>query len=194
VVTIRPQVPSLTTVIQVLGPPYSEKEWVSFETQLEQYPADRLLSGRTIASDDLAAYFHTGGTTGSPKHENASVLVPWPQIPMMAWANGLSHRLAQQMVWQPYRTANTIMREALQMSPTAFWGPFVSLQKQRRHILYGYSPQVLPRLKDWDDFIHITGYWFLEPPTPRNAQRGERTRSDFREAGGVDITHHICYY
>jgi fatty-acyl-CoA synthase len=67
VVTIRPQVPSLTTVIQVLGPPYSEKEWVSFETQLEQYPADRLLSGRTIASDDLAAYFHTGGTTGSPK-------------------------------------------------------------------------------------------------------------------------------
>ena len=67
VVTIRPQVPSLSTVIQVLGPPDPEKEWVSFETQLEQYPADRLLSGRTIASDDLAAYFHTGGTTGSPK-------------------------------------------------------------------------------------------------------------------------------
>jgi fatty-acyl-CoA synthase len=67
VVTIRPQVPSLTTVIQVLGPPRPDAEWVSFETQLEQYPADRLLSGRSIASDDLAAYFHTGGTTGSPK-------------------------------------------------------------------------------------------------------------------------------
>jgi len=67
VVTIRPQVPSLSTVIQVLGPPDPEKECVHFETQLEQYPADRLLSGRTIASDDLAAYFHTGGTTGSPK-------------------------------------------------------------------------------------------------------------------------------
>ena len=67
VVTIRSQVPSLTTVIQVLGSPHPEKEWLSFETQLEQYPADRLLSGRTIASDDLAAYFHTGGTTGTPK-------------------------------------------------------------------------------------------------------------------------------
>jgi len=66
VVTIRPQVPSLTTVIQVLGPARPEKEWLSFETQLEQYQASRL-SGRTIASDDLAAYFHTGGTTGSPK-------------------------------------------------------------------------------------------------------------------------------
>jgi len=67
VVTIRPQVPSLSTVIQVLGPPDPEKEWVHFETQLEQYPADRLLSERTIASGDIAAYFATGGTTGSPK-------------------------------------------------------------------------------------------------------------------------------
>jgi fatty-acyl-CoA synthase len=67
VVAIRPEVPSLTTVIQVLGQPHPEKEWLSFETYLEQYPADRLLSGRTIASDDYAAYFHTGGTTGTPK-------------------------------------------------------------------------------------------------------------------------------
>ncbi|HEX6556843.1 MAG TPA: acyl-CoA synthetase [Ktedonobacteraceae bacterium] len=67
VVAIRPEVPSLTTVIQVLGQPHPEKEWLSFETHLEQYPADRLLSGRTITSDDLAAYFHTGGTTGTPK-------------------------------------------------------------------------------------------------------------------------------
>ncbi len=67
VVAIRPEVPSLTTVIQVLGQPHPEKEWLPFETYLEQYPADRLLSGRTIASDDYAAYFHTGGTTGTPK-------------------------------------------------------------------------------------------------------------------------------
>jgi fatty-acyl-CoA synthase len=67
VVTIRPEVPSLTTVIQVLGTPHPEQEWLSFETQLEQYPADRLLSGRSIALEDLAAYFHTGGTTGTPK-------------------------------------------------------------------------------------------------------------------------------
>jgi len=67
VVTIRPEVPSLSTVIQVLGSPDPEQGWMHFETQLEQYPADRLLSGRTIASGDLAAYFATGGTTGSPK-------------------------------------------------------------------------------------------------------------------------------
>jgi fatty-acyl-CoA synthase len=67
VVAIRPEVPSLTTVIQVLGAPHPDKEWLSFEMELEQYPSDRLLSGRSIASEDLAAYFHTGGTTGTPK-------------------------------------------------------------------------------------------------------------------------------
>lgn len=64
---IRHQVPSLTTVIQVLGEPNPEEKSVLFDTQLEQYPADRLQSGRNIASEDIAAYFHTGGTTGAPK-------------------------------------------------------------------------------------------------------------------------------
>ena len=54
-------------MIQVLGQPHPEKEWLPFETYLEQYPADLVLSGRTIASDDYAAYFHTGGTRGTPK-------------------------------------------------------------------------------------------------------------------------------
>jgi UDP:flavonoid glycosyltransferase YjiC (YdhE family) len=31
-------------------------------------------------------------------------------------------------------------------------------------LLYGYSAHVLPRPTDWGDFIHVTGYWFLEPP------------------------------
>jgi UDP:flavonoid glycosyltransferase YjiC (YdhE family) len=60
------------------------------------------------------------------------------------------------------------------MPPAKFWGPFAALQQQKRTpvsngltvqtILYGYSPQVLPPPKDWGDCIHVTGYWFLEPP------------------------------
>ena len=38
-----------------------------FQAQLETQPNDRLISGRSIKADDVAAYFHTGGTTGSPK-------------------------------------------------------------------------------------------------------------------------------
>jgi sterol 3beta-glucosyltransferase len=30
--------------------------------------------------------------------------------------------------------------------------------------LYAYSPQVLPKPPDWEDFHHVTGYWFLDSP------------------------------
>lgn len=40
---------------------------LDFHRMLEKYPGDRLVSGRKISADDIAAYFHTGGTTGTPK-------------------------------------------------------------------------------------------------------------------------------
>ncbi len=40
---------------------------LDFESTVRKYPGDRLLSGRSIQPDDIAAYFHTGGTTGRPK-------------------------------------------------------------------------------------------------------------------------------
>jgi fatty-acyl-CoA synthase len=39
----------------------------SFGELIRQQPWDRLVSGRSISSTDVAAYFHTGGTTGTPK-------------------------------------------------------------------------------------------------------------------------------
>jgi fatty-acyl-CoA synthase len=49
------------------------------------YPADRLSSQRRIGGDELAGYFHTGGTTGTPKlvrHTHANQVY-------QAWAVGL---------------------------------------------------------------------------------------------------------
>ena len=42
--------------------------------------------------------------------------------------------------------------------------PFAALEQPGRTILYGYSPLVLPPPTDWGDSVHVTGYWFLEPP------------------------------
>ncbi len=39
----------------------------SFGELIRQQPSDRLVSGRKISGSDIAAYFHTGGTTGTPK-------------------------------------------------------------------------------------------------------------------------------
>ncbi|OGX88014.1 acyl-CoA synthetase [Hymenobacter glacialis] len=55
------------------------KRVVDFYDLLKNAPATRLDTGRTIAPDDAACYFHTGGTTGTPKvaalsHRNLTVI------------------------------------------------------------------------------------------------------------------------
>jgi sterol 3beta-glucosyltransferase len=100
----------------------------------------------------------------TPTREFASVLSPLPQTQLPSWANSLSHRLTQQMMWQTFRAADTkARRQVLQISPASFWGPFAALQRDRQTILYGYSQHVIPFPKDWDDSKHVTGYWFLQP-------------------------------
>ena len=63
---IRDQVPSLEAVLTV-GQPVEGEGIFDFDTLLAEQPADHLVSGRDIQSEDVAAYFHTGGTTGAPK-------------------------------------------------------------------------------------------------------------------------------
>ena len=40
---------------------------LDFDETIAACPADHLESGRVIAADDIASYFHSGGTTGTPK-------------------------------------------------------------------------------------------------------------------------------
>lgn len=55
-----------------------------FQRLVAEQPDDRLVSGRDIRGDDVAAYFHTGGTTGAPKlamHTHANqVFTAWASV------------------------------------------------------------------------------------------------------------------
>ena len=53
--------------MQVDGTDDSASEIYSFSNLIKEQPSDKLVSGRQISSDQIAAYFHTGGTTGTPK-------------------------------------------------------------------------------------------------------------------------------
>ena len=64
---IRKEIPSLKWVVRVMGPSDEAEGIVGFEEKVEQYAADRLTFDRTIAPDDIASLYHTGGTTGRPK-------------------------------------------------------------------------------------------------------------------------------
>ena len=100
----------------------------------------------------------------TPTREFPGVLVPLPQGRLPSWVNRLSHRMVQQMMWQTFRAADNKARsEVLQMTQAPFRGPFASLEKKKRTILYGYSPQVIPFPKDWGEHNHVTGYWLLGP-------------------------------
>jgi fatty-acyl-CoA synthase len=64
---IRPQLKHLKAIVQVHGGGDPDDSIYSFSDLIKQQPSDRLISGRTISAGDIAAYFHTGGTTGTPK-------------------------------------------------------------------------------------------------------------------------------
>ena len=58
-------VPSLESIITV-GAAVAQDS-LSWTQETEQQPADRLIFDRPITGDEIASYFHTGGTTGAPK-------------------------------------------------------------------------------------------------------------------------------
>ncbi|GER13222.1 acyl-CoA synthetase [Variovorax boronicumulans] len=88
---LRGQVPTLTTVLRVA--PHDEAPGAAgalpegvaeFDVLRAAQPSDRLVSGRDIAPTDIAAYFHTGGTTGAPKlarhSHGAQVFTAWASV------------------------------------------------------------------------------------------------------------------
>lgn len=78
--SIVEKVPTLETVLAVdmshtlpfltkadLPERIAQASVLDFDSTRQQYPGDYLISGREIQPDDIASYFHTGGTTGTPK-------------------------------------------------------------------------------------------------------------------------------
>jgi len=63
---LRDELPNLEWVLHVGGGPEGDGV-AAFERLAAEQPDDHLISGREIDPDDIAAYFHTGGTTGTPK-------------------------------------------------------------------------------------------------------------------------------
>lgn len=72
---VRGKLKHLKAIVVVHGPADPANGVHSFSELMKDQPSDRLVSGRPISAHDVAAYFHTGGTTGTPKlvrhtHEN----------------------------------------------------------------------------------------------------------------------------
>ncbi|MGA6971953.1 MAG: glycosyltransferase [Candidatus Binatus sp.] len=78
--------------------------------------------------------------------------------------NSLIWRMTEQFIWQVARKFDNKLRtELLDLPRLPLWGPSAR-QLEKTPLFYAYSPTVLPRPADWSDRIHVTGFWFSEPP------------------------------
>ena len=82
---IREEVPAGVRVLTVAGPGGNRQADSDFETLCAAQPGDRLTFSRKASPDDLAAYVHSGGTTGAPK----LVKLPHRGFSYKMWANTL---------------------------------------------------------------------------------------------------------
>lgn len=82
---VRHELPDLQAVVCIGGAPAGAAGVCSWDELANAQPSDRLVSGREIEPQEIAAYFHTGGTTGLPKlvrHTHRNEV-------SQAWAMGL---------------------------------------------------------------------------------------------------------
>jgi UDP:flavonoid glycosyltransferase YjiC (YdhE family) len=90
-------------------------------------------------------------------------LPAWP-APMPGY-NAASYRIAEQIVWQLYRsTVSRWRRTVLDLPPAPFWGQSGALYARRVPVLNGFSPALVPRPADWGPHVHLTGYWYHDEP------------------------------
>lgn len=77
--------------------------------------------------------------------------------------NWLTHIAIEQVFWQVFRKqVNQWRQHILKLPSIPIVGPFGKPNWKRQPFLYGYSPSVIPKPPDWPDWLHVTGYWFLE--------------------------------
>jgi UDP:flavonoid glycosyltransferase YjiC (YdhE family) len=106
-------------------------------------------------------------------------LMGFPKLPMPGY-NKATYYMGEQMAWQMFRSViNRWRKEALNLPPLPMAGYFSQVGTCQIPIVNGFSQHVIPRPDDWNEYIHITGYWF-----PENKQwQPSSDLSAFIEAG-----------
>jgi UDP:flavonoid glycosyltransferase YjiC (YdhE family) len=107
------------------------------------------------------------------------------------WLGGRLNRLSHVMGWRllawPMQRAsvNRARRTVLNLPPApAGDGPLAWLQQHPASVLNGFSPHVVPRPADWAEHVHVTGYWFLDPPAD---WQPPASLVDFLQAGSPPV-------
>ncbi len=98
----------------------------------------------------------------TPTKAFPAVLFPPALSKLGGLVNWLSHHLMRQIMWQSSRNADRLVRsQILDLPPAPFFGPKKDPKLTPFPTLYGFSPSVIPKPKDWKNTM-VTGDWFLD--------------------------------
>jgi sterol 3beta-glucosyltransferase len=93
---------------------------------------------------------------------------PHPLVPQARFlgpvGNEWSFRAFDQITWQVLRPILNPWRRSLGLPGMPLEGPMRQIRHTRQPVLCCFSPAVVPRPADWPSHVHLTGYWFLDPP------------------------------
>ncbi|MEP7134778.1 MAG: glycosyltransferase [Chloroflexota bacterium] len=93
---------------------------------------------------------------------SAFPLIGFPKLPIPGY-NKITYRMGEQMAWQVFRTViNRWRKQTLKLPPIPPKGYFEKFGTRTIPIVNGFSQHVVPRPVDWNEHIHVTGYWFPE--------------------------------
>jgi sterol 3beta-glucosyltransferase len=69
------------------------------------------------------------------------------------------------LAWSKLRRSTNVARsKILTLPPLPLREPLCVFDRQRIPMLGAYSPVVAPKPPHWGDWMHVTGYWFLDNP------------------------------
>lgn len=149
----------------------------SFTSLAEGYA--RYLSDPSLGETDLVINQLPGGLYGYYLAEKYNVpmilasviplartrtmpLMGFPALPLPEY-NKMTYFMGEQIVWQMFRPIiNRWRTQTLGLPPLPLRGYFDQLGTRKIPILNGFSRHVVPRPDDWNENIHISGYWLLE--------------------------------
>ena len=135
--------------------------------------------GYDIAQKLGVPFYLAGLQPFSPNRDFPHPMMP-PALRLGGLVNQLTYLLMWQLFWQLFRKPINQWRGNTLNLPTWEQNPFGDGRWQQVPILYGYSPTVIPKPRDWTEQLHVTGYWFLDSP-PDFSPPPELV--DFLEAG-----------
>lgn len=110
-------------------------------------------------------------------------LMGFPKLPLPGY-NQMTYYLGEQLVWQMFRRViNHWRTQTLDLPPLPLKGYFDQLGTRKSPVLNGFSSSVVPRPADWNEHIHVTGYWFPEDASWEPSQ----DLLDFLDAGSPPV-------